>query len=111
MSGIAFKKIALNNQETMLMKFLKAFFVLSITLISHQIAAERIKDITSIQGVRENQLIGYGLVVGLDGTGEKTRYTEQTFRTMLARFGINVPQGSQLKLKNTAAVAVHASLP
>ena len=73
--------------------------------------AERVKDITSLQGVRENQLIGYGLVVGLDGTGEKTRYTEQTFRTMLARFGINVPQGSQLKLKNTAAVAVHGTLP
>lgn len=73
--------------------------------------AERIKDITSIQGVRENQLIGYGLVVGLDGTGEKTKYTEQTFRTMLARFGINVPAGGQLKLKNTAAVAIHANLP
>ncbi len=75
------------------------------------VQAERIKDLTSIQGVRENQLIGYGLVVGLDGTGEKTKYTEQTFRTMLARFGIMVPPGSQLKLKNSAAVAVHATLP
>jgi len=73
--------------------------------------AERIKDITSVSGVRENQLIGYGLVVGLDGTGEKTKYTEQTFRTMIARFGINVPAGGQLKLKNTAAVAIHSSLP
>lgn len=79
--------------------------------IVSSVEAERIKDITSLQGVRENQLIGYGLVVGLDGTGEKTKYTEQTFRTMLARFGINVPQGSQLKLKNTAAVAVNATLP
>lgn len=86
---------------------LTSYFVFCCQLIS----AERIKDITSLQGVRENQLIGYGLVVGLNGTGEKTRYTEQTFRTMLARFGINVPQGSQLKLKNTAAVAVHATLP
>lgn len=93
------------------MKYLKSIFAVAVTLMSYQVCAERIKDITSIQGVRENQLIGYGLVVGLDGTGEKTRYTEQTFRTMLARFGINVPQGSQLKLKNTAAVAVHASLP
>ncbi|TQV85089.1 flagellar basal body P-ring protein FlgI [Aliikangiella coralliicola] len=83
-----------------------------LILASCEIAmAERIKDITSVQGVRENQLIGYGLVVGLDGTGEKTRYTEQTFRTMLARFGINVPPGSQLKLNNSAAVAVHATLP
>jgi flagellar P-ring protein FlgI len=79
--------------------------------VSFSTQAERIKDITSVQGVRENQLIGYGLVVGLDGTGEKTKYTEQTFRTMLARFGINVPAGGQLKLKNSAAVAVHANLP
>ncbi|MCF6194653.1 MAG: flagellar basal body P-ring protein FlgI [Kangiellaceae bacterium] len=79
--------------------------------VSTTISAERIKDITSIQGVRENQLIGYGLVVGLDGTGEKTKYTEQTFRTMLARFGINVPSGGQLKLKTTAAVAIHGTLP
>lgn len=85
------------------------FFVLSFVVFSAM--AERIKDITSIQGVRENQLIGYGLVVGLDGTGEKTKYTEQTFRTMLTRFGINVPAGGQLKLKNTAAVAIHATLP
>ncbi len=80
-------------------------------LASFSAKSERIKDITSLQGVRENQLIGYGLVVGLDGTGEKTKYTEQTFRTMLARFVINVPAGGQLKLKNTAAVAIHANLP
>jgi len=83
----------------------------ALIMVSTPISAERIKDITSIQGVRENQLIGYGLVVGLDGTGEKTKYTEQTFRTMLGRFGINVPAGGQLKLKNTAAVSVHANLP
>jgi len=83
-----------------------------VLLINTQfVLAERVKDITSIQGVRENQLIGYGLVVGLDGTGETTRYTEQTFRTMLSRFGISVPPGSQLKLKNSAAVAIHSSLP
>ena len=96
------------------MNLLKTLIIAStffLTILSQNINAERIKDITSVQGVRENQLIGYGLVVGLDGTGEKTRYTEQTFRTMLARFGINVPPGSQLKLKNTAAVAVHATLP
>ncbi|MBV1910136.1 MAG: flagellar basal body P-ring protein FlgI [Kangiellaceae bacterium] len=85
--------------------------VLFICFSNTNVNAERIKDITSIQGVRENQLIGYGLVVGLDGTGEKTKYTEQTFRTMLGRFGINVPAGGQLKLKNTAAVAIHANLP
>lgn len=88
-----------------------ALLVGLINVVSLTAQAERIKDITSVQGVRENQLIGYGLVVGLDGTGEKTKYTEQTFRTMLGRFGINVPAGGQLKLKNTAAVAVHANLP
>lgn len=93
------------------MKQVIRIIILSYLTFFGQLAfAERIKDITSLQGVRENQLIGYGLVVGLNGTGEKTRYTEQTFRTMLARFGINVPQGSQLKLKNTAAVAVSATL-
>ncbi len=86
-------------------------FCIALLSISEPVVAERIKDLTSIQGVRENQLIGYGLVVGLDGTGEKTKYTEQTFRTMLGRFGINVPPGGQLKLKNTAAVAIHANLP
>ncbi|MET1255025.1 flagellar basal body P-ring protein FlgI [Aliikangiella maris] len=93
------------------MKRFYLVLILSLGCFGLPVLAERLKDITSVQGVRENQLIGYGLVVGLDGTGEKTRYTEQTFRTMLARFGINVPQGSQLKLKNTAAVAVHATLP
>ncbi len=95
----------------MMKRYLQLTVIFLSVFISGFTGAERIKDITSIQGVRENQLIGYGLVVGLDGTGEKTRYTEQTFRTMLARFGINVPQGSQLKLKNSAAVAVHANLP
>ncbi len=84
---------------------------IALFVVSFSVLSERIKDITSIQGVRENQLIGYGLVVGLDGTGEKTKYTEQTFRTMLGRFGINVPAGGQLKLKNTAAVSIHATLP
>ena len=90
---------------------IKTVVISLLLLVNAPLFAERIKDITSVQGVRENQLIGYGLVVGLDGTGEKTKYTEQTFRTMLGRFGINVPAGGQLKLKNTAAVAVHANLP
>ncbi|MFQ6370306.1 flagellar basal body P-ring protein FlgI [Shewanella sp. YIC-542] len=73
--------------------------------------AERIKDIADVQGVRENQLIGYGLVVGLPGTGEKTRYTEQTFKTMLKNFGINLPDSVRPKIKNSAVVAVHAEMP
>lgn len=77
-------------------------------------SAERIKDITSVDGVRTNQLIGYGLVVGLDGSGDKTSqapFTAQSFQSMLRQFGITVPQGANLQLKNVAAVAVHAELP
>lgn len=73
--------------------------------------ADRVKDIASIQGVRSNHLVGYGLVVGLDGTGEQTAYTAQAFKTMLSRFGITLPPGLTPKMKNVAAVAVHAELP
>ncbi len=87
-------------------------FVLCISVVcSAQLCAERVKDIASIQGVRSNHLVGYGLVVGLDGTGEQTAYTAQSFKTMLNRFGITLPQGLNPKLKNVAAVAVHAELP
>ncbi|WP_434928722.1 flagellar basal body P-ring protein FlgI [Shewanella sp. HL-SH2] len=73
--------------------------------------AQRLKDIANVQGVRSNQLIGYGLVVGLPGTGEKTQYTEQTFKTMLKNFGINLPDSVRPKVKNVAVVAVHADMP
>ena len=73
-------------------------------------AGQRIKDLASIQGVRSNQLIGYGLVVGLPGTGEQSPFTEQSFRTMLANFGIMLPSNLKPKIKNVAAVAVHAEL-
>ena len=74
--------------------------------------AARIKDISSVEGVRTNQLIGYGLVVGLPGTGEKNNaFTEQTFRTMLNNFGIKVPDNIKPKIKDVAPVAIHADLP
>ncbi|WP_019602919.1 flagellar basal body P-ring protein FlgI [Teredinibacter turnerae] len=76
--------------------------------------AERIKDITTVEGVRTNQLVGYGLVVGLDGSGDQTNqtpFTTQSFNTMLKQFGITVPEGAGFQLKNVAAVAVHAELP
>ena len=79
-----------------------------------QAEAERIKDISSIGGVRSNQLVGYGLVVGLDGTGDRTTqapFTVQTLRNMLEQLGITLPPGISLQLKNVAAVAVHADLP
>ena len=76
--------------------------------------ADRLKDMVDIQGVRDNQLIGYGLVVGLTGTGDKTSqtpFTTQTFRNMMSQFGISVPPNLEPKLKNVAAVSVHAMLP
>ncbi|MCL1076613.1 flagellar basal body P-ring protein FlgI [Parashewanella spongiae] len=84
---------------------------LACCLLTPQVSAQRIKDIANIQGVRSNQLLGYGLVVGLPGTGEKTRYTEQTFKTMLNNFGINLPSNFRPKVKNVAVVAVSAQMP
>ncbi len=73
--------------------------------------AERLKDLTSIAGVRTNQLVGYGLVVGLDGTGDKTVFTTQSLKSMLTRLGISIPDGVNLKSKNVAAVSIHSELP
>lgn len=76
--------------------------------------AERIKDLASIQGVRSNQLIGYGLVVGLDGTGDQTTqtpFTVQSIISMLQGMGVNLPAGINLQLRNVAAVMVTSSLP
>ena len=84
---------------------------MSLLALSPFAMAERIKDITSIAGVRENQLVGYGLVVGLDGTGDKTSFTSTTFRNMLNNFGVVLPEGTDPSSKNIAAVAIHASLP
>jgi flagellar P-ring protein precursor FlgI len=76
--------------------------------------AERLKDLASIAGVRQNQLSGYGLVVGLDGTGDQTTqtpFTVQSIVSMLQQKGVNLPAGTSLQLKNVAAVMVTASLP
>jgi flagellar P-ring protein precursor FlgI len=76
--------------------------------------ATRIKDITSIAGVRENQLIGYGLVVGHMATGDKINqvpFTQQTFTNMLIEFGIRLPKNINLQLSNVAAVSITAVLP
>src|SRR5215470_1013561 len=76
--------------------------------------AERIKDLATVQGVRPNQLVGYGLVVGLDGTGDQTTqapFTTQSLASMLSNLGINIPPGTSLQLKNVAAVMVTAQLP
>src|SRR3954466_2134185 len=75
-------------------------------------SATRLKDVASIQGVESVQLIGYGLVVGLNKTGDKrqTIFSAQTLAAMLQRFGVSVP-GEQIKIENVAAVLVTAELP
>jgi flagellar P-ring protein FlgI len=76
--------------------------------------AERIRDLASVQGVRGNQLIGYGLVVGLDGSGDQTTqtpFTVQSLQTMLTQLGITLPPGTNPQLKNVAAVMVTTELP
>jgi len=76
--------------------------------------AERVKDLASVAGVRDNQLIGYGLVVGLNGTGDQTvqtPFTVQSIINMLTQFGVRIPPGTNLQLKNVAAVTVQADLP
>jgi flagellar P-ring protein precursor FlgI len=88
----------------------------ALALLPALAQAERIKELAKIQGVRENQLIGYGLVVGLDGSGDQTTqtpFTTQSLQAMLSQLGIQLPPGtgSSLQLKNVAAVMVTASLP
>lgn len=93
------------------MKRIIALLMLMLSLSAH---ADRIKDVASIQGVRDNQLIGYGLVVGLDGSGDQTTqtpFTVQSIISMLSQLGVNIPQGTSLQLKNVAAVMVTATLP
>lgn len=93
------------------MKRLLTVFIIS--LLATSAYAERLKDLAMIAGARTNQLIGYGLVVGLDGTGDQTTQTEftiQSFRSMLSQLGITMPTGASMQLKNVAAVMVTAEL-
>jgi flagellar P-ring protein precursor FlgI len=97
-----------------IMQGLGASFIALMVLCSASSYAERIKDIASVAGVRANQLVGYGLVVGLDGTGDQTTqspFTTQSFNSMLKQFGITVPEGARMQMKNVAAVMIQAELP
>ncbi|HGU9816802.1 TPA: flagellar basal body P-ring protein FlgI [Enterobacter chuandaensis] len=104
----------------MTMKKESILFFLSILLYGMTLAlpktvhAERIRDLATVQGVRSNALMGYGLIVGLDGTGDQTMqapFTGQSLNNMLSQLGITVPPGTNMQLKNIAAVMVTAELP
>lgn len=93
----------------MMRKLMVAFTLLAVC--SAPVMADRLKDMAQVKGVRNNQLIGYGLVVGLDGTGDRAPFTNQTFRNMMNQFGITLPDGVNPNLANVAAVTVSATLP
>ncbi|MCW5196610.1 flagellar basal body P-ring protein FlgI [Buchnera aphidicola (Pemphigus obesinymphae)] len=98
----------------MLYSLLLRFILLFFLGMSSTIYADRIRDLTSIQGTHENQLIGYGLVVGLDGTGDQIIHvplTLQTLNNMLSQFGIDIQSNKRVQIKNIAAVVVTAELP
>ena len=89
-----------------------AGIILLLSIGSSSAHAERVKDLAKVEGVRTNQLIGYGLVVGLNGTGDGSgEVTTQSLRSMMSRLGVNIPPGVTLQAKNVAAVALHAELP
>ena len=95
------------------MSFFLALFVAS-TSSAPNATAERIKDLAMVEGARSNQLVGFGLVVGLDGTGDQvtqTPFTIQAARSMLQQFGVNLPPGVNPQTKNMASVIVTADLP
>jgi flagellar P-ring protein precursor FlgI len=93
----------------------QALVMLCMSAISTQCFADRIKDFADIAGQRSNQLVGYGLVVGLDGTGDQTTQTPFTLQSvlqMIGVLGVTIPQGGgQTQLRNTAAVMVTADFP
>ncbi len=88
------------------------FLIALLALIAAPVSAERIKDLGAFAGVRPNQLVGYGIVVGLAGTGDDNlEYTVQSMKGVTSRFGLNLPAGINPGLKNAAAVMVTAELP
>jgi flagellar P-ring protein FlgI len=96
------------------MKHWLAIILCCAALAATPARAERLKELASIEGVRDNPLVGYGLMVGLDGTGDQTMqtpFTTQSLTNMLAQLGVTLPPGTNMQLKNVAAVMVTASLP
>ena len=94
--------LKISNRPLLLLGWL----LLTMALGTGEASAERIKDLANVGGVRTNQLVGYGLVVGLNGTGDRTTqapFTTQSLVNFLERYGITLPPGTNLQLKNVAA--------
>ncbi len=104
----------MNSINYLIMNIYKTCLIIFILSLSNiVVASSRIKDVASIEGVRENILVGYGLIVGLNGSGDNMQnsaFTQKGLTDFLEKLGVNI-QGSDLKTKNIAAVTVTASLP
>src|ERR1700686_3882216 len=94
------------------MIFRYSICLLALTPLWGEPNGTRLKDLVSVEGVRDNQLVGYGMVVGLNGTGDKTQtvFSAQSLTNLLARMGVQV-NPTAILVKNTAAVLVTADLP
>ncbi len=111
----------MTSSDAVIERVLRAAIMLTILAASAALwwpvgahAATRIKEVASVQGVRANQLVGYGLVVGLDGSGDQSSgapFTAQSLAAMLQQMGVTVPPGVQMQPKNVAAVMVTTMLP
>ena len=110
----------MNNLERFIEKLVHRLIVVTAVAASAAVwwpapaQAARLKEVASVQGVRTNQLVGYGLVVGLDGTGDQTTstpFTTQSLNALLQQMGVTVPAGTSMQVKNIAAVMVTAQLP
>jgi flagellar P-ring protein precursor FlgI len=112
---VAEKPAALRWRRALRWFAFDALLLAALLLLSSGTAhAERIMDLADVAGVRDNPLVGYGLVVGLNGTGDQTTqapFTVQSLTAMLNRLGVSLPAGTNPQLKNVAAVAIHAVLP
>lgn len=104
----------INRQPILILGSTMLVLLVSLMLFSAYAKAEQVRDLAAFAGVRDNQLVGYGLVVGLDGTGDQTMqapFTGQSLNNMLSQLGITVPPGTNMQLRNIAAVMVTADMP
>src|SRR5258708_6138869 len=111
--GACVRPNLLGSKMTRTMSTALAVVLMLAGAVTSASATSRIKDLANIEGVRQNQLIGYGLVVGLNGTGDtlnNTPFTRQSLQAMLERLGVNV-RGAVMRTGNVAAVMVTANLP
>ena len=92
---------------------IRLLLCLALCCITAQAHAQSLGQLVNVEGVRDNQLTGYGIVVGLNGTGDgsQAKYTSQSIKNMLNQFGVRMPDGANLRARNTAAVMVSANFP